>query len=308
MPLVRTVRGDVPAEALGICYSHEHLLWRPPAPFCEQDPDLRLDSPRAALQEVGHFRQAGGGAIVEMTTGEVGRSAEELRAISEATGIHIVAATGHHKAKLSAHAVRGQPVDELARTMIDEIREGMDGTRVRAGVIKIASSAEGITDSEAKVIRAAGAAHRATGAPVSTHTEKGAYALEQIEGLRKAGVPPERMLIGHLDHWLDLDYHLAIAETGARLGFDQIGKEKYAPDSERIQLLRALLDAGYGEQIMLSGDQARKSNWPSYGFGNGPGLTYILWAFIPMMRRAGISQQAVETLLVHNPTRFFALG
>jgi predicted metal-dependent phosphotriesterase family hydrolase len=307
MAFVRTVAGDIPAEDLGITYSHEHLLWRPPAPFSEADPDLRFDSTKAAIAEVGHFRQAGGGAIVEMSTPEVGRSPQGLRHISKSTGVHIVAATGHHKAKFSAGVVQGQSEMEIAQVMIGEIQEGMDGTPVRAGVIKIASSAERITDSEAKVIRAAGAAHRATGAPVSTHTEMGSQALEQVQQLRMAGVPPERMLIGHLDHRLDRDYHLAIARTGVRLGYDQIGKEKYAPDSERIELIMALLAAGYGEQIMLSGDQARKSNWPSYGFGCGPGLTYILWAFVPMMLRAGISHDQVEGMLARNPAEFFAI-
>lgn len=307
MAFVRTVRGDVPADTLGITYSHEHLLWRPPAPFGEADPDLRFDSTEAAIAEVGHFHQAGGGAIVEMSTAEVGRSPEGLRAISESTGVHILAATGHHKAKFSAEVVRGQSGGEVAQVMITEIQEGIDGAHARAGVIKIASSAEGTTDTEAKVIRAAGAAHCATGAPVSTHTQMGAHALEQIEQLRLAGVPTERVLIGHLDHRLDLHYHLAIARTGAKLGYDQIGKEKYAPDSERIKLIKAMIEAGYGGQIMLSGDQARKSNWPSYGFGCGPGLTYILWAFVPMMLRGGISRDQVEGMLARNPAEFFAI-
>jgi phosphotriesterase-related protein len=191
--------------------------------------------------------------------------------------------------------------------MIEEIREGIEGSDVRAGVIKVASSREGITHTEAEVIRAAGAAHQDTGAPVSTHTQAGTHALDQIRKLREAGVPSARILVGHLDRRLELDYHLAIARTGVYLGYDQIGKEKYAPEARRIELIKALLEAGYRERILLSGDQARKSNWPSYGFGNGPGLTYILWAFVPMMRRAGISQQVVETLLAHNPARFFAL-
>jgi phosphotriesterase-related protein len=57
---------------------------------------------------------------------------------------------------------------------------------------------------------------------------------------------------------------------------------------------------------MLSSDIARKSYIPSYGFGYGPGYTYILWRFVPWMLESGITKQAVENMLIHNPARAFA--
>jgi phosphotriesterase-related protein len=291
---------------MGRTYAHEHLIWSVPPPYDGRDPDLRLDSVEAAVKELTFFKLAGGHSLVEMTTPEVRRAPREMKAISQATGVHIIAATGHHKGLYSDAYTANVPVDTIAGRMLHDVMEGMDDTDIRAGVIKIGTGEGGPTENEIKVIRAAGIAHRETGVPVSTHTEAGTLALEQIRLLREAGVVPERMLIGHLDRRLNWDYHLQIARAGVYMGFDQISKEKYYPDRERIAFIKRLIEAGHGQQILLSGDLARKSNWPSYGFGNGPGLTYILWCFVPRMLEAGISPQAVDDLLIHNPARFFA--
>jgi phosphotriesterase-related protein len=53
---------------------------------------------------------------------------------------------------------------------------------------------------------------------------------------------------------------------------------------------------------------ARKSYWPSYGTGGGPGLTYILLRFVPWLRSEGVSEEAIQDLLIHNPARALAIG
>ncbi len=306
MSFVQTVRGQIDPSDLGITYGHDHLIMRPPASFVAQDPTLQLDDFDAALREVGFFKMAGGQAIVEMTTVELGRSPRELRALSEAHGVHIIAATGYNKGKFADSVVAPKSVADLTAEMTRDVTEGMDGTTIRAGVLKAASSKNAMSAHEAKVFQAAAAAHRQTGAPISTHTEAGTYALEQIALFRSLGVDPGHVLIGHLDRRLDWDYHQAIADTGVFMGFDQLGKEKYYPDAQRIDFIKRLIAAGYGRQIILSGDIARKSNWPSYGFGCGPGLTFILWRFIPWLLESGVTRAQVDDLLIHNPARAFA--
>ncbi len=306
MPIVQTVLGPIRPGDLGRTYSHDHLLFRPPSPYDELDPDLRLDSVEAAIKELDFFTAAGGQAIVEMTTYDLGRAPDKLRVISEASGVHILGATGYNKDKFCDAFVTDRAVDDIAAEMVHDLMDGMDGTDIRAGVIKASTSKDIITKSEAKVFRAAIQAHFQTGAPISTHTEAGTFALEQIEILLKAGVKPEHIIIGHLDHQLDWDYHQAIAQTGVFMGFDQISKEKYWPDTQRIDFIKKLIQAGHGAQLLLSGDWARKSYWPSYGFGHGPGLTYILWRFVPQMLEQGISRGDVDAMLVGNPARAFS--
>jgi predicted metal-dependent phosphotriesterase family hydrolase len=306
MTFIQTVLGRIAPDALGVTYSHDHLLFQPPPEIAMQDPDLALDSVEAAIQELKTFKMAGGQALVEMTTIELGRDPKALHAISKETGVHIIAATGYNKSKFCEGVVAEKSVDDIATEMIKDLLSGMDGTDCMAGLIKASSSKDGMTSGESKVFQAAIQAHHRTGAPISTHTEAGTYAIEQVEMMLAGGVPPEKIIIGHLDRKLNWDYHQQIAAVGVYLGFDQISKEKYFSDADRIRFIQRLIQHGYGHQILLSGDWARKSYWPSYGFGNGPGLTYILWRFVPWMLQEGVEREAVQAMLVSNPAQAFA--
>ena len=306
MALVQTVTGQIPQEEMGVTYCHDHILFMPPKPFAEKDPTLRLDDLEKSTREMEFFKMAGGNCVVEMSTVETGRSPVGLKTISEQSGIHIVAATGFNKSIYCESLVAEKSVEDISREMIRELKEGMDDTRIRAGVIKAASSKNMFSPGEDKIFQAAALAHLATGAPVTTHTEAGTMALEQIQKLTSAGVKPDSILIGHLDRKLEWDYLSAIAKEGVYLGFDQISKEKYYPDALRIEMIKKLIEAGYGGQIMLAGDLARISYLPSYGFGYGPGYTYILWRFVPWMIEEGVTRENIDKILIKNPAAAFS--
>ena len=131
-------------------------------------------------------------------------------------------------------------------------------------------------------------------------------ALEQVQLFGDLGVHPSHIIIGHLDRKLEWAYLHDIAQTGVFLGFDQISKEKYYPDRLRIEMILRLIGHGFGKQILLSGDLARRSYWPSWG--GGPGFTYILWRFIPWLREAGASASHIEDLLINNPARALSVS
>jgi 5-phospho-D-xylono-1,4-lactonase len=304
--VIRTVRGDVAPDALGMTYPHEHLLTMPPESV--GDIDFRMDSDVCAIRELGFFREAGGQTIVEMTTRDYGRDAVGLRHLSETTDVHVICVTGWQKDAYCRTWVEGRSVDDLADEMIREIQQGIDDTELRAGAIKASSSRGQITPAEELVFRAAARAQQATGALITTHTEAGTYALEQVELLRSLGCNPARILIGHLDRLMDYDYHLAIVRTGASIGYDQIGKEKYYPDSLRIEFLLRLAADGYADRVILSGDMARRSSWPSYGSWGGPGLTHILWKFVPWLRERGMPAETIDQILVRNPARLLSMN
>lgn len=304
MTFVRTVQGDIDPAQLGLTYLHEHLIGQPAQPG--GDPDLRLDSEAAAAYDLFLFRLAGGQALVEMSPGDYGRSAPALRRLSAASGVHIIGVTGYIKSASADPLVENLSVSQIADGMIRDIMEGIDGTDIRAGVIKAGSSLNAITPSEEKVFRAAARAHRETGASIFTHTEAGTMALEQIALLRAEGVPPERILIGHTDRRLEWDYHLSIANTGVTLGYDQLSKEKYYPDHLRVAFIVRLIRAGFGRQIALSGDLARRSD--RIGYGGGPGYPFILWRILPWLRREGLTPEDIDTLMIATPRRLLAFS
>ena len=113
-------------------------------------------------------------------------------------------------------------------------------------------------------------------------------ALEQVTLLTSLGVEPGHIIIGHIDRRLEWDFVRGLADTGVYMGFDQISKEKYYPDRLRVEFIQRLVERGHGGQILLSGDLARRSYWPAYGTGGGPGFTYILWRIAPWLREVGV--------------------
>lgn len=304
---IQTVLGRIDPGEFGICYAHEHLLGAPP---CETEPDVDfvLDDEEAAARELQRFKAAGGSAVVEMSTADYGRDPGGLRRVSKRTGIHILCASGYNKDRFSARFTREMSVGEMTARFTREVRDGIGDTGVRAGLVKAASTLNEISPAAEKVFRAAAATHRRTGAPISTHTEAGTMAIEQLRLLEDEGVEAGRVVVGHMDRKLDVSYHLEVADAGAYLGYDQISKEKYYSDRRRAEVILHLIDEGYAAQILLAGDLARRSYWPSYGFADAAGFAYILNTFIPMLKDVGASAEAVDMLLRENPARAFTFA
>ncbi|MBC7813595.1 MAG: phosphotriesterase-related protein [Burkholderiales bacterium] len=302
MAIIRTVLGDIAPEELGICYPHEHLLGQPPSAYYEAD--FVLDDEDAAIRELKLFYEVGGRSVVEMSPPDYMRDAAGMKRVSAASGVHVIATSGYLKEKFSASFINDLSIEQLTEQFVCEVTEGMDGTDVRAGVIKAASSLDKITPNEERLFKAAAAAHHATGTPISTHTEAGTMALEQVELLRVEGVQPQHVIIGHMDRKLDWDYHLQVAQTGVYMGIDQIAKAKYYPDQLRAEFVARLIQAGYGSQILLAGDTARRSGWAAYG--GKPGFTNILTNFVPLLKANGVNEDTIKLLLIDNPARVLA--
>lgn len=257
-----------------------------------------------AQRELELFAAAGGRSIIEMTTVDYGRDAAVLATISAASGVHVIAATGYNKGKFADRISSTRTTEAIAAWMVEEVRRGIAGSTAKAGLIKASSSLDGPGQHERRVFAAAAAAHRATNAPISTHTEQGTWAIGQVQLLGEHGVPANRILLGHLDLKPDLVYLREVAATGAFLGFDQFAKAKYLPDADRIALVVALVADGHGHQIMLSGDMARRSYHQAYG--GGPGFAHIPATIVPALRSAGLSPTDIAALTVGNPRRFLA--
>ncbi|MEM6429906.1 MAG: phosphotriesterase [Deinococcota bacterium] len=308
MSIICTVLDDIRPAELGFTLGHEHLIGQPPKEFAEDD--LTLDSEDAAIRELDSLGKAGGRALIEMSTVDYARDAYALARISEAANIHIIAATGFNKAKFADRYSSTLSEDELTQWMIQEVTVGITEPprfvsdtqqtpqqAVRAGLLKGATSLNGPTEAEQKVLRAVARAHQATGAPVSTHTEKATWALEQATFLIDHGVNANKLLIGHLDFRPDLDYLAEVASLGVYIGLDQFGKAKYLADEARVDLVVGLLERGYSN-VLLSGDMARHSYWQVFG---GPGLAHIPTKIVPMLKDAGVGEETLEHLFIHNP-------
>jgi phosphotriesterase-related protein len=302
----QAVGGRVAARELGPTYCHEHLLTSPAPRLAGPDRDLVLDDEARAAAGLRDFRAAGGRTLVELTAPEFGRDPRGLRRLADATRVTVIATTGHVCTEYWRGVLDVDSWSEARLTddMLGDLLSGMDGTDVRAGLIKAGSSLDEVTPAEERVLRAAARAQCATGAPITTHTTAGTAALDQVRILERAGADLDHVCIGHLDRRLDWPTHQELARRGVFLGYDCISKEQYQPDALRASFVARLVEAGHGHQVVLAGDLARRRYLPAWG--GGPGYGYILGPFVDMLRRAGLGEAARRALLVDNPARLLA--
>lgn len=300
-PHIMTVLGAIEPEILGPTLIHEHLLAHPPA-VLETDPDLSIPDWDAALADVEAFSFSGGSAIVDCSPPDNGRDLPGLRWVAERVAVHIIAVAGFHKDLHSRPYTHGKDPDELAEALVAELRQGVGQPPIFPGLLKAGSSLNEITEGERTAFQAVARAHKVTGATITTHTEAGTMALEQIELLASEGVDPNRVILGHMNRrYRDEDYIVAALKTGAFVSFDQLGKPNHGPDEPKAAMLARLIEAGYIGQLLISQDLARKSVRPAYG--GAPGWTYMLDRFTLMLMEAGVEAAAVRQLLVDNPVR-----
>ncbi|MGX4668590.1 phosphotriesterase family protein [Cerasibacillus sp. JNUCC 74] len=326
MSFIRTFHGDIDPKTLGVTYSHEHIVCRPPFWAERGEDDLLLDDKEKSKLDVLDFKQLGGQAIVDATAVDYGRDVMAVKEIAEETGITIIGTAGFNKsflwgAKVPAHIkeiigdyatfyewIEAKSINELADFVIREVEEGLEGTNTPGGQVKFGTGYNRITPLEEKTIRAVARAHHETKAPVHSHTEAGTMALEQIEILKSEGVNLEYVSFGHMDRNPDPYYHEKVAQTGAFVSFDGIAKIKYAPESTRIHCIFELVKKGYEKQILISGDTARKTYFKHYDYGLG--LENILGKWVPRFMeeadQSGFSgKQLVNRFFVENPARCF---
>jgi 5-phospho-D-xylono-1,4-lactonase len=292
--IIRTIRGDIEPAELGPCDSHEHLFLVTPA-----QPGDEYDDVAKAIEETQSLVAAGGRALVDWTPIGLGRNLDGLRAVSEATSLHVVAATGLHR---DVHyrpddPVREQSEEGLANRFVADLEH--------CGIIKVGAGYHAINPFEGKAFAAAAAAHQRVGAPVCVHTEHGTMGLAIVERLHELGVEPASVVLAHLDRNPDAGEHSETAAAGAWLQLDGPGRTKYWPDSMILALIADLAARGQADRLLLGGDTGRRSMMRAYG--GGPGLDYVFARFKPRLERE-LGHELSAQIFVANPARAFAFS
>lgn len=321
MAFVRTVNGDIDPTEMGVTYCHDHIYCVPALWKEKGDTDLLLDSPEASQAELEIFVKAGGRTIYDATAIDYGRDVGVVKRIANAAGVQIIATAGFNKAIMWPGQMPGKGMSyaqwigsksraELAEHVTREVTEGMDGTDIRGGVVKFGTGYNTMSEAETKVLLAVLDAHKATGAPIHSHTELGTMALEQLDLVKQEGVDPTYLTVAHLDRNPDPWLHRKVAETGAFLSFDGITRIKYDSEHVRTRCILDLVRSGHEDQLMVGGDIARRTMFASYGEG-GLGMGFILQKWVPRFieeaGEAGFDGKAlVQKFFVDNPQRAFA--
>ncbi|MFF1325120.1 phosphotriesterase [Streptomyces sp. KS_5] len=298
MSAVRTVLGDVRSEELGVCDAHDHLFLSSP-----QLPGQELNDASAARAELDAFRAAGGSAVVQWTPYGMGRRAADLPPLSRAAGVHLVCATGLHQAAYYAPELLDEVRGRLADVFMSELTVGIGTSGVRAGLVKVAGGFHALDAHARWTMTAAADAHHATDAPIAVHLEAGTGALDVLDLLcGELGVPPHRVILGHLNRSPDLVVHREAAASGCWLAFDGPSRAHHATDWRMPDAVLALAEAGFGHRLLLGGDTVTAG---ARSVDGGPGMPYLLRRVRPRLAPA-VGEELVERMLVDNPGLAFA--
>jgi len=305
---LQTTDGPVPLSRTGVVLPHEHIFTDLRGPdatgYGEADAD---DVVRVMKPLLEAAKAQGVDVLVECTTIGVGRNVPVLARLAKETGLRIVVPTGvYGRANFAPKAYREMKEPELTQWMIKEIREGIEGTGVKAGFIKIASSEKELKPLEQKFLRTAARAARETGVVIASHTTSGAVAALQADILEEERLPLDRFIWVHSQAEPDLKIHKQLAARGVYVEIDSIGGS--SKDDERlIATIKELIAAGHRDRILLSQDAGWYNPGQASGGQQRP-YTYLLGTFVPKLRASGLDTETIRLLTVENPRRAFALA
>ena len=311
MPNVETLKGPIDTSQLGFTLMHEHVfvlsqgveenfpsVW---------DEEAEIANARAKLRELAAL---GVQTIVDLTVLGTGRDVPRLLKLGPDVPLNIIVATGLYTYDALPHYFESRDADVMAALFARDITEGIQGTSVKAAVLKCATDQAGVTPGVEKVLRAVARAHRRTGAPISTHTHAPTRrGLEQQDIFEQEGVDLTRAVIGHSGDTEDLNYLEAVMRRGSVIGMDRFGIDRYLPTEKRVATIAKLCERGYAGQMVLSHDASCFFDWypaeavrlaaPNWHF------RHISEDVLPALREAGVSDEQVRQMTVDNPRRVF---
>lgn len=289
---------------------HEHLLWG--LPGWEHHTGVVFDRPSAFEKlkaDLLEFKRLGGDTVVDCTGMASGRHVEFAQALSRVTGVRIVCCTG-----LGAEREipgyfwpdRFRTVAQVAAVYGGEVLQGMSvpymrRTAARAGLVRAAAGAESVSEVEELLLRAAGMVAARTG--VALLTSGAGTARRQLEILQEVGVAPGRVILGDAEEAPDAGRDRELAGRGAYVGYTNPGRN--GDLASWAAAARSMVEAGCGERVLVS------CGTVGYALGQpqpSRGVAALLSEVVPALRRAGLSDQEVTTILVHNPRRILGFG
>lgn len=323
MTTIPIVGGEVDASQLGRTLMHEHIFVRTPELQEAWPGFMGWDEERVvadARRKLEGLKAAGIDTIVDMTAPGLGRQVKRVARAVEGTGLQVVVVTGYYtytdlpfpmNYNGPGKLFNNDPADAfLVDLFVHDIEEGIEGTDIKAGVVKCSTDLPGVTEDIERLIRAVARTHLRTDVPIMTHSHaQSKRGLDQQRILREEGVDLSRVLIGHSNETADLDYLTELLDAGSYLGFDRCGLKFHEPLEDQQATLVELCKRGYAGQIVLSHDRHCTSDWfaeegvvaalPEWNYG------FIQGSLIPALLENGVSEEQIDQMMHRNPIAFF---
>ena len=314
MNTVNSVLGPLETNKIGVTLMHEHLL-ASAAGIPQIYPELLgKDYKNRLINGLMAAKHGGIDTILDATTIDLGRDVKLLAEVSQQSGVNIIACAGWNLE--IPHFLGTFTADQYAQIFAREVREGIEGTNIKAGILKSASDYEGVTPQTETILRGIGRAQLMTGVPIMLHSyAPGQVGRQQLAILKEEGVDLRRVKVDHVLDTTDMEYLTWILEQGCFLGVDRLPEIARSTSlNVRIKTIKALIDAGYENRLILSHDTVlvstlfdnmSKADKLKIVKDNPDGLLFIHKVVLPKLRELGVSEKTIQGLMVDNPRRFF---
>jgi phosphotriesterase-related protein len=310
MTQVPSATGPLDSSELGFTYMHEHVIIGTPGLYDSYPQLWKADEFREkAIRRLSDARSRGVKTIVDLTPSDFHRDVRFVRDVAQASGMQIIVATGIYWK--STWYFEGHPIEDLLPLLVHDITQGIQGTDIRAGILKAATDEPGVTEANERALRAIARAHRQTGVPISTHTNAHLrMGLKQQEVFRDEGVDLGRVVIGHSGDTTDISYLEELIANGSYIGMDRFGLQggELADLESRIATVVTMCEKGYADRMVLAHDvgcifdfapEEMLSALPDWN------LNTIVSNVIPDLDRRGVSQAQIDQMTTGNPRAFF---
>jgi phosphotriesterase-related protein len=322
--MVNTVTGTISSDELGTTLMHEHILFGYPGWEGDQTiaPFDRQAIVGNGVEVLKQLKTLGLKTYVDATPNDGGRLPEVYKEISEKTGVNIICSTGYYFEGEGASAYwkfrssLGDVSEEIYELFMKEVTTDIQDTGIKAGVLKVGSSKGVITDYEKMMFKAAARVQKDTGVPIITHTQEGTMGPEQAKLLISEGANPAKIQIGHMSDNLDMDYQLETLKQGVYVSWDRMGLQGLVGcpmDEERYSVIVDLVKKGFANKLMLSHDYiihwlGRPLNLPEEAFPLIANWhpTHLFKNIIPALKKGGVTDQQIETIIKGNPESLFS--
>jgi phosphotriesterase-related protein len=315
MATVNTVLGPISTAKLGFTLMHEHLLVAS-AGVSQNYPGLLGDNyMERIVRGLKKAKRGGVDTVVDATTLDLGRDIAMMAEASRRSGVNIIAVTGWWL-EIPRFLV-GVSADQFADLFTCEIKEGIAGTGIKAGLLKAASDLAGVTPAEEAVLRGVARAHRRTGVPIMVHSySPGQVGRQQVDILKQEGVNLRRVKFDHSNDTTDVEYLTWLLEQGCYLGMDRY-PGRITSSQARTKTMKALIDAGWTHRLLPSHDHALV--WLKQGAlppdspmspeererRNPHGYLYMKKVVFPQLKGMGVPEAQLNRLCVNGPKNFF---
>ncbi len=304
---IPTATGQIFPDKMGITSVHEHIVM-------PLDPMEREKSFEFAVSELKKAKALGLNTIMDVGPRN---DVKGIKEVSEASGMNVVCCTGSY---LLTDEQQTMSINDFETNMRRDVEDGIQGTQIRPGVIKLSTRRLPITNAEKNLLIAGARIQKRYGLTICTHAVTGCAEQQQI--LEQAGADLSHCYFSHVEATFgwegrsveqEIDYLQTVVEKGSSLSFNNFGNWNHTKPNDLARIILELTKRGYDDRMVATIDLtwtiANGNIKILWGDTNEEGddrtYSYPLRKAVPWMREKGLPKETIDKFMIDNPRRLF---